>query len=227
MALHLWAGLIEFAVSLRTFGSLFYLVIYRRHVANGTAFQDQIRRLGKLITEFDQFPEGPQKVACKALVQLLLDVHGTGLERVMEIVFESGSGGSPLIDTLAKDPTVSSLLVLYSLHPDELETRVRKGMEHMRPRLRKLACSAELERIDEAGVHVAVTLTGHSCGSSTQDIRAIVEEAVYEFAPDITALHITGLEEPSSAGFVALESLLASTLSEASTNQSLQASRVS
>jgi hypothetical protein len=195
-------------------------------VANGNAFQDQIRQLGKLIMEFDQFPEGPQKVACKALVKLLMDVHGTGLERVMEIVFESGSAGPAIIDNLAKDATVSSLLVLYSLHPEDLETRVRKGMEHMRPRLRKLACSAELERIDEVGVHVRVLTTGHGCGSSTKDIRATVEDGVYEFAPDITALHILGLEEPSSAGFVALESLLGSTLAGASNGNSLQASRV-
>lgn len=191
-------------------------------MAHGTAFQDQIRQLGKLITEFDQFPEGPQKVACKALVQLLLDVHGTGLERVMEIVFESGAAGPATIDNLAKDPVVSSLLVLYSLHPDDLETRVRKGMEQLRPRLRKLACSAELERIDDVGVHVRVITTGHGCGSSTQDVRAIVEDGVYEFAPDVTALHIQGLEEPSSVGFVALESLMGSTLAGVSSSHSAQ-----
>jgi hypothetical protein len=78
----------------------------------------------------------------------------------------------------------------------------------LRPRLRKLACSAELLRINEGLVQVRVTTTGHSCGSSTKDIRAIVEDGVYEFAPDVAALEIIGLEEPSSVGFVALESLL-------------------
>jgi len=49
-------------------------------VGNDGAFQDQIRQLGKLITQFDQFPDGSQKSACKELVQLLMDVHGAGLE---------------------------------------------------------------------------------------------------------------------------------------------------
>jgi len=177
-------------------------------VTNGSAFRDQIRQLGKLITQFDQMPDGPQKAACRELVQLLMDVHGAGLERMMEIVFENGNAGNTIIDNLAKDSVVSSLLVLYSLHPDDLESRVRKALEQMRPRLRKLACSAELVRIEQGVVSVQVTTTGHSCGSSTNDVRAIVEDGVYEFAPDLAALDVLGLEQPPSSGFVALESLM-------------------
>lgn len=192
--------------------------IHGRPVANSSAFQDQIRQLGKLITQFDHLPDGPQKTACKELVQLLMDVHGAGLERAMEIVFESGSAGPAIVDNLAKDSIVSSLLVLYSLHPDDLETRVRKAMEVLRPRLRKLACTAELAGIVEGVVRVQVIKTGHSCGSSTKDLRAIVEDGVFEFAPDAIALEVLGLEEPSNAGFVALESLLVPNLAAAAPN---------
>ena len=187
-------------------------------MANGGAFQEQIRQLGKLITLFDQYPDGPQKTACKELVQLLMDVHGAGLERMMEIVFESGAAGPAIIDNLAKDSAVSSLLVLYSLHPDDLETRVRKAMEQIRPRLRKLGCSAEVVKIHEGDVQVKVATSGHGCGSSAKDVRAIVEDGVYEFAPDVIALEILGLEEPSSTGFVKLESLLGRSLAVAGTN---------
>jgi Fe-S cluster biogenesis protein NfuA len=185
----------------------------------GGAFQDQIRELGNLITQFDQLPDSPQKAACKKLVQLLMDVHGAGLERVMEIVFENESAGGPkIVDNLAKDSIVGSLLVLYSLHPDDLETRVRKSMEHMHPRLRKFACSAELVRVDQDIVYVRVTTTGHSCGSSTKDIRAIVENEVYEFAPDVAGLEFLGLEEPSNTGFIALESLMGQNFAMAASN---------
>ena len=121
-----------------------------------SVFQDQIRQLGKLITQFDQMPEGPQKVACRELVQLLMDVHGAGLERVMEIVFDDPDSGRAIVDNLAKDSVVSSLLVLYSLHPDDLETRVRKAVDQMLPRLRKLSCNAELVRVDEGVVQLQV-----------------------------------------------------------------------
>jgi Fe-S cluster biogenesis protein NfuA len=187
-------------------------------VGNDGAFQDQIRQLGKLIVQLDQFPDGPQKSACKELVQLLMDIHGIGLERMMEIVFEVGNHGSEVIDKLAKDPVVGSLLLLYSLHPDDLETRVRKAMENMRPRLRKLSCSADVLRVEDGAVQVQVTTTAHGCSSSTKDVRAIVEDCVYEFAPDVVALEILGLEEPSRTGFVALDSLLGNGLPMVASN---------
>jgi Fe-S cluster biogenesis protein NfuA len=181
-------------------------------VANGTEFQEQVRQLGKLIMQFDQMPEGPQKTACKELVQLLMDVHGAGLERMMEIVFESEGSGPAIIDKLGHDTITSGLLLLYSLHPDDLETRVNQALERIRPRLRKLSCSADLIGIVEGAIQVRVTTGGHSCGSSTKDVRAIVEEGVYELAPDAASLEILGLEEPSASGFVALESLMGHSL---------------
>ena len=187
-------------------------------MANGTEFQEQVRQLGQLITQFDRMPEGPQKAACKDLVQLLMDVHGAGLERIMEIVFESGGHGPAIIDELGRDGITSSLLLLYSLHPDDLETRVNKAMERMRPRLRKVSCSADLMHIEKGAVQIRVTTSGHSCGSSTKDVRAIIEEGVYELAPDVASLEILGLEEPSNSGFVALESLIGHSLVAAAHN---------
>jgi Fe-S cluster biogenesis protein NfuA len=177
-------------------------------VATNSEFQEQVRQLGKLITQFDQMPESPQKTACREVVQLLMDVHGAGLNRMMEIVFESEGPGPAIIDKLGHDTITSSLLLLYSLHPDDLETRVHKAMERIAPRLRKVSCSADLVHIQEGVVRVRVTTSDHSCGSSTNDVRAIVEEGVYELAPDVASLEILGLEERSNSGFVAIESLV-------------------
>ncbi len=177
-------------------------------MATGSEFQEQVRQLGKLITQFDQMPDGPPKTACKELVQLLMDVHGAGLDRIMEIVFESEGPGPVIIDKLGNDAVTSSLLLLYSLHPQGLETRVQQAVERMRPRLRKLSCSVDLAGIAEGAVHVRVTAAAHGCGSSSKDIQAIVEEGIYELAPDVASLEILGLEEPSNSGFVALESLI-------------------
>jgi Fe-S cluster biogenesis protein NfuA len=177
-------------------------------VANDEEFQEQIRQLGKLVAQFDDLPDSAAKSASRELVQLLMDVHGRGLERAMEIVFDAGDSAPVIIDKLGQDPIVGNLLLLYSLHPDELETRVNKAIERMRPRLRKLSCTIELEHLHESSVRVRLTTSGHSCGSSAGDIRSIVEDGMYEFAPDVTSLEIAGLEETAAAGFVTLESLL-------------------
>ncbi|HEX4028792.1 MAG TPA: NifU family protein [Terracidiphilus sp.] len=177
-------------------------------MANDSEFQEQVRQLGQRIEQFEQMPAGPAKTAGRELVQLLMDVHGEGLERMMEIVFESGDQGAKIIDRLGKDASVASLLLLYSLHPDDLETRVEKAAERMRPRLRKLACAIESLEVRESAVQVRLGAAGHSCGSSSKDIRSIVEDCIYQFAPDVTSLEILGLEEPATGGFVALDSLL-------------------
>ena len=177
-------------------------------MANDGEFQEQVRQLGKLIAQFDELPDGATKTAARDLVRLLMDVHGRGLERVMEIVFDSGDSGQKIIDRLGQDSIVGNLLLLYSLHPDGLEARIQSALDRMRPRLRKLACTIELENVQEGAVQVRLATSGHSCGSSTQDLRSIVEDGMFEFAPDVTSLEILGLEEPTPAGFVTLESLL-------------------
>jgi Fe-S cluster biogenesis protein NfuA len=177
-------------------------------VANDGEFQEQIRQLGKLVAQFDELPDSAAKSLGMELVQLLMDVHGRGLERAMEIVFDAGNFAPGIIDKLGQDPIVGNLLLLYSLHPDELETRVQKALERMRPRLRKLSCTVELEHVHESSVRVRLTTSGHGCGSSAGDIRSIVEDGMYEFAADVTSLEIAGLDETAAAGFVTLESLL-------------------
>jgi Fe-S cluster biogenesis protein NfuA len=181
-------------------------------VANSGLFQEQVKRLGELVSQFDQMPDGPQKTAGRELMQLLMDVHGQGLERIMEMIYESREAGSALIDQLSKDEIAGGLLLLYSLHPDALETRVNAALERIRPRLRKLSCAIDLVSIDEGVVRLHLAKSGHSCGSSTNELRGLVENGVYEIAPDITALEILGLEDPSSSGFVALDSLLSNAL---------------
>jgi len=174
-----------------------------------TNFHEQVRKLGELIAQFDRMPDSPQKSAGKELVQLLMDVHGQGLERILELVFESRESGSALIDRLGKDDIAGGLLLLYSLHPDAFETRLQTAIERIRPRLRKLSCAIDLLSIENAVVRVQLTKGGHSCGSSTRELQAIVEGGIYELAPDVALLEILGLEEPASTGFVALETLTA------------------
>jgi Fe-S cluster biogenesis protein NfuA len=198
-------------------------------VANSREFQEKVRELGNRIGKFDQMPEGPAKTACKELIQLLMDVHGAGLDRIMEMIFESGvSGpaiaGQDIIARLGQDSIVGSLLLLYSLHPDDLEKRLHRAMDRMRPRLRKLACTADLIRFDDGMVQVQITASGHTCGSSAKDVKAMVEDGIYEFAPDVVSLEILGLEEPGANGFVALASLIgnASLVAAAANGHALQ-----
>jgi Fe-S cluster biogenesis protein NfuA len=187
-------------------------------VANATEFQKRVQQLGKLIAELEHIPDSPLKVATGELVHLLMEVHSAGIEQMMEIVFDSSDSGQHTIDKLGNDPVVRSLLLLYSLHPEDLQTRVQKSLDALRPRLRKLNYGIELLQIEEGGaVRVQVESSGHACGSTTENVRSMVEEGVYEYAPDVASLAISGLEGQPSSGFVSLDSLAGTRIPHAST----------
>ena len=171
-------------------------------------FQQKVRQLGALVGELDQTPGNGSNVAAREMVQLLMEVHGTGLERIMELVFDSGAEGEAMIGKLGQDPVVRNLLLLYSLHPDDLETRVLKALDAAGSRLRKFDSQAELISIHDGTVQLRLRTSGHAHGSAAKNLRSIVEEEIYNLAPDLASLTILGLEDESTSGFVSLESLL-------------------
>jgi Fe-S cluster biogenesis protein NfuA len=177
-------------------------------VENNESFQEKIRRLGVLVGELDTIPGGGSTVAARELVQLLMEVHGAGLERIMEIIDESGAQGEAIILKAGKDPIVRHLLLLYSLHPEDIETRVLRALETAGPRLRKHNSSVELLEIREGAVQVRVITSGHACGSTGKTVQSIVEECIYDQAPDLVSLEILGQEDATSSGFVSLDSLM-------------------
>ena len=139
-------------------------------MAHDGEFQEKFRQLGQLVARLDQLPDNECRVTARELVQLLMDLHGAGLERMLEIVFESGDTGQRIIDKLGQDQLTSSLLLLYSLHPDDLETRVHTAVERMRPRLRKLSCTVDSVAVHDGAVRISLTASGHGCGSSQNRI---------------------------------------------------------
>jgi hypothetical protein len=177
-------------------------------VASEKEFLQKVRQLGTLVGELDQMPGSGSKTAARELIQLLMDVHSAGLERIMELVFESGAEGEAMIGKLGEDAIVRNLLLLYSLHPEDLETRVLRALDLVGSRLRKFECKVELVSIRDGAVQLQLRTSGHTHGSAAKNLRSIVEEGIYDLAPDLASLTILGLEDEGASGFVPLESLL-------------------
>lgn len=172
-------------------------------------FQERVHKIGSLVQQLEDIADPVVRSRVKELVQLLMDMHGTGLERMLEIIFQSGDHGARIIDELGRDSLVSSLLILYGLHPEDLQTRVERKLDKIRPKLRKMAADVHLITAADGAIRVQATLEGHACGSTTNTVQAAIEEAIYEAAPDLKSLTIEGLESPAASGFIAMESLLA------------------
>jgi len=175
-------------------------------------FQKRVQKIGGLVHDLEAIADPASRAAAMELVQLLMDLHGTGLERILEIVFQSGDAGSRIIDDLGQDQLVSSLLILYGLHPDELQTRVERKLEQIASKLHKMGAEARLLSVNGGDVRVRVRVEGHACGSTSRTVQAAVEESIYEAAPDLMSLVVEGLEEPADSAFIAVEKLLGASL---------------
>lgn len=171
-------------------------------------FQARIQRIGSLVADLDNIADLEARAGAKALVQLLLDMHAAGLEQMLEIIAKDGDAGQRAIDSLGRDPLVSSLLVLYGLHPLDLESRVLLAIEKITPQVRKGGGKLELLGIENGSVRVRIQVEGHACASTGRTLQTMVEDALYEAAPDVNALAVEGLEERAgSSGFVPLGKL--------------------
>lgn len=165
----------------------------------GENFQQRIKRLEQLIHGVESGDEKILRSEALEIVRALLELHGAGLERVISIIAQAGGAGAPLMRRLADDDLIAGLLLLYDLHPDDDETRIRRALDKVRPYLRSHGGNVELIDITSEGA-VRLRLDGSckSCPSSAMTLKLAVENAVYEAAPNVTAILADGLAEPPS-----------------------------
>lgn len=181
-------------------------------MAEDKDFQNRVQRIGQLVSELELIADPAARTACKGLVQSLMELHGQALERILEVVYQSTKCGEALIDVLGQDVLVSNLMILYGLHPEELQVRVERKLEQIQSKLFKMGAVAKLFSVNDGAVRLHVTIEGHGCGSTSKTAKAMLEEAMYEAAPDLTSVTVEGLEEPAASGFVGLEKLMGSSV---------------
>ena len=172
--------------------------------------QNQLQSIEALLQRIEKANDPAMSAMAKDLVQRLMEFHGAGIERMLEIIHTDAPGQDNVINALGQDPLVRSLLLLYGLHPDGLEARVQQALEKTRPYLKSHGGNVNLIGVDDAGT-VTLRLEGscHGCASSSATLKLAVEEAIYEAAPDVAAIVVEGeVDEPSrSVAFVPLSAL--------------------
>jgi Fe-S cluster biogenesis protein NfuA len=168
-------------------------------------FQQRIQSIERLLGEIESTADPSLRKTVRELVQLVMDLHGAGLERMLELIRAGGAEGENVIEKLGRDELVASLLILYGLHPVDLEARVAQALDKARSRLRAHEGEVELLGIEDGMVRLRLRANGHGCGSTSEALKEMVEQAVYQTAPDVTAVVIEGAGEKQ--GFVPLEML--------------------
>jgi len=179
-------------------------------MANRNEFQQRAQAIEDLIRKLEQSADVELRSTAKSLVQALMELHGDGLDRVLEVVNASGAPGEAIIERLQRDELVRGLMLLHGLHPDDIETRVREALEKTRPYLQSHGGNVELLSIDDAGT-VKLRLEGscHGCPSSAVTLKLAIEDAILAAAPDVSRLIVEGVNQLQTAapGYIPIEQL--------------------
>jgi hypothetical protein len=163
-------------------------------------FQRRLESIEELLRKIESASDPHLRSTAQELVQVVMDLHAAGLERILEMLRDGGDAGQDAIDSLSRDELVSSLLVLYGLHPRTIEDRLAQALDKIRPSLKKRGAEVELVALADGAVKLRLRANGHAAA-----LKELVEEAVYRAAPDVS-LTIEGPEERQ--GFVPLDELL-------------------
>ena len=167
----------------------------------------QASEIERLIRDVETITEPVLREKIVTLVQSLLGFHAAGMERLMQIIAAEGKGSGSLQDKVAGDRLVSSLLLLYGVHPLSVEARVEQAVERLRSNPAFNACAVEVVGIADQVVRLQLAHDQQRCHSSKQMLRTAIEEALYEAAPDLDEIQFIDDVQQAPVHFVPLVSL--------------------
>src|ERR687883_1367219 len=137
----------------------------------------------ELVARVESLLGGLDERATEA-VQALVGLYGEALARVV-------AGADPTEDEL-----LSHLLLVHDLHPVDVETRVRRALDDVRPYLGSHGGDVELLGVADGVAHVRLQGTCNGCPSSSATLRHAIEEAVARAAPELEGVEAEGAAEP-------------------------------
>ena len=150
-------------------------------------------RIESLLQELGTVADPRIREKAEELVRLLMELYGSALVRVLEIVDDTGSADA-IFDRLAADDLVASLLVLHGLHPLNVETRIARALDRVRPYLGSHGGDVKLLGVKDGVVHLRLEGSCHGCPSSTVTMKLAIEKAIEEAAPEVVRIEVEGDE---------------------------------
>jgi Fe-S cluster biogenesis protein NfuA/nitrite reductase/ring-hydroxylating ferredoxin subunit len=145
------------------------------------------------------------------LVREVVELYGAGLARIVATIGDRAD--SAMLDRLAADDLVASLLLIHGLHPHHVHRRVSDALDQVRPYLG--SHGGDVHLLDIVGDTVQLQFAGSckSCPSSAVTLELAVEDAIRAAAPEISSIELVTPEAASAV--IPVESLLAQVHSRA------------
>ena len=167
-------------------------------MSNGKNLRAAGDRIDGLLQELGTVADPRVRANAEELVRLLMELYGSALARILEIVDDTGPA-IEIYDRLAADDLVASLLVLHGLHPLNVETRITHALDRVRPYLGSHGGDVKLLGVTDGVVRLRLEGSCHGCPSSTATMKLAIEKAIAEAAPEMARIEVEGTNQFGSA----------------------------
>ncbi|MDR0342226.1 MAG: NifU family protein [Nocardiopsaceae bacterium] len=138
---------------------------------------------------------GDTAATAEELVRLLVGLYGDGLRQVVATLQAEGQAGAGLLARLTEDPLVESLLLLHDLHPLDVDARIQRALDQVRPYLGSHAGDVRYLGVTDGVARLKLEGNCHGCPSSAVTVKLAIEGAVTEAAPEVTEVSVEGVTE--------------------------------
>jgi Fe-S cluster biogenesis protein NfuA len=131
--------------------------------------------------------------AAEELVSLLVGLYGDGLSRIVTMLGAHGEAGGQMLAAVAEDPLVESLLLLHDLHPLDVDARIQRALDRVRPYLGSHAGGVEYLGVRDGVARLRLEGSCHGCPSSTVTVQLAIQGAVEGAAPEVAEVVVEGM----------------------------------
>ncbi|MCA1592572.1 MAG: Rieske (2Fe-2S) protein [Acidobacteria bacterium] len=159
--------------------------------------EELLGQLSALVAELEQYPDTEVREKALDLVQIIIKLHGEALRRILA-TFESLPLKSEIYSRMLGDEVIRALLTIHDLLPEELEARVAKAVEELRPFLISQGCDVKLLGVDDGRALLRLMRSGKGA-PPVAALKLEIEKVLDVAAPDLLGIDIEGMAEQVEA----------------------------
>jgi hypothetical protein len=167
--------------------------------APDSSFAARQAGIARLVAELERAPDAGASRAAHELVAATLALHAEGLGRLLALLAQAGPTAQAVVEQWMREDVGRGLLLLHGLHPLSLGQRLERGLDAARRVAAEAGCV--LEALGSSDTAVSLRIQAGEREVHSERLRADLEAAVLDWAPEIERIQIHGLE---GAGLVQL-----------------------
>jgi len=170
--------------------------------ADDVRLLEQDRLLARLLADAEAACGPAAWPRVEAVVTGLVELYGTGLERILVLARAAALDRAALDEDIAADDVVASLLLLHDLHPLALEQRIERALERVRDEV------PHASALSLVGVTDGVVKLRAAQANAQLPTTHVVARAIEREAPELAGVQIDGAPPARADGLLPVERLV-------------------